>query len=82
MMLHLRRDLVGDFLRAMPVDYRNPFLPAQRAGSTKDFSSEGHVGDPTIATAEIGAALFEVFAADVVRLLERVLAWDGKSWNG
>ena len=23
-----------------------------------------------------------VFSADVVALLERVIAWDGKSWNG
>ena len=32
--------------------------------------------------AEKGEALFRVFAGDVVALLERVLAWDGKGWDG
>jgi creatinine amidohydrolase len=82
MMLHLRADLVGNFSCAIPVDYGNPFLPAQRAAITKDFSADGHVGNPATATAEIGAALFQAFAADVVALLERMLAWDGNSWNG
>lgn len=82
MVLHLRPDLVGDLSNLEPVDYGNPFLPAHRSWITRDFSNLGHVGDPRIATAEIGEALFKVFSADVVALLHRVLEWDGHSWNG
>ena len=32
-------------------------------------------------TAEKGEALFRVFTDDVVALLERVIAWDGKKWS-
>ena len=48
----------------------------------KDRSAPGHVGDPRGATAEKGEALFQAFAAGFTNLLERVIAWDGKSWNG
>jgi creatinine amidohydrolase len=40
------------------------------------------VGDPRPATAEKGETLFRVFADGVASLLERVIAWDGRSWNG
>ena len=30
----------------------------------------------------LGETLFRVFADDVVKLLERVIAWDGRSWSG
>jgi len=81
-MLHLRPDLVGDFSSLDPVDYGNPFLPANRASIMRDFTALGHVGDPRSATPAIGKALFEVFTSDVVALLQRVLDWDGHSWNG
>jgi len=42
----------------------------------------GHIGEPHLATAEKGEALFSRFAADVESMLQRVIAWDGKSWNG
>jgi creatinine amidohydrolase len=35
-----------------------------------------------LASAEKGEILFRVFSDDVVALLERVVKWDGKSWNG
>jgi creatinine amidohydrolase len=82
MILRLRPELVGDLLQVQPVAFGNAFAPAARGWITKDRSEPGHIGDPGRATAEKGEALFRVFAADVVRLLERVLAWDGRSWNG
>ena len=38
--------------------------------------------DPRHATAEKGEALFQVFADGAVAMLERVLKWDGQSWEG
>jgi creatinine amidohydrolase len=40
------------------------------------------VGDPRDASAEKGETLLGCFTEDVVRLLERVIGWDGSSWNG
>ncbi len=82
MMLRLAPQLVGDPSKVEPVAFGNPFEPASRGWVTKDRSTPGHIGDPRSATAEKGEALFRVFADDVVRLLERVLAWDGRSWGG
>ena len=31
--------------------------------------------------ARAGVSRIRVFAADVTRLLERVIAWDGKAWD-
>jgi creatinine amidohydrolase len=47
-----------------------------------DRSEPGHVGDPRSATAEKGEVLFQCFSEEVVKLLERVIAWDGVSWEG
>ncbi len=52
---------------------------ANISGSSAEF---GHTGDPRHATAEKGETIFRVFSNDVVKLLERVLKWDGKSWEG
>jgi creatinine amidohydrolase len=82
MMLRLRPELVGDLAQVPPVEFGNPFAPAVRGWVTKDRSVPGHIGDPRHATAEKGEVLFRVFSEDVVRLLERVIAWDGRSWNG
>jgi creatinine amidohydrolase len=82
MMLRLAPQLVGDPPQVEPVAFGNPFEPASRGWITKERSTPGHIGDPRSATAEKGEALFRVFADDVVRLLERVLAWDGRSWDG
>jgi hypothetical protein len=35
-----------------------------------------------LATAEKGEALLQIFTEDTVKLLERVIAWNGKDWNG
>ncbi len=82
MMLRLRPELVGDLTNVEPVAFGNAFAPASRGWITKDRSAPGHIGDPRRATAAKGEALFRVFSDDVVRLLERVLAWDGRSWDG
>lgn len=82
MILRLAPHLVGDLSKVEPVPFGNPFEPASRGWVTKDRSERGHIGDPRAATAGKGEALFRTFADDVVKLLERVLAWDGRSWSG
>jgi creatinine amidohydrolase len=81
MMLRLAPQLVRNHEQAPPVAFGRMFAPASRAWITKDRTEPGHIGDPRHATAEKGEALFRLFAADVVRFLERVVAWDGKEWD-
>ncbi|MEX2168365.1 MAG: creatininase family protein [Pirellulales bacterium] len=81
MMLRLSPDLVGDYRAAQPVDQDAPFAPAARGWITRERTTPGHIGSPHLATAEKGEHLFSLFSADVVAMLERVVRWDGKSWN-
>lgn len=82
MMLCVAPNTVGDYRAAVPVEPGNPFTPATRGWITRDRSAPGHIGWPNLATADKGEHLFRVFSADVIALLERVLKWDGHSWNG
>jgi creatinine amidohydrolase len=82
MMLRIAPHLVGDLSKVQPVPFGNPFEPASRAWITKDRTEPGHIGNPRGATAEKGELILRTFADDVVSLLARVLAWDGKSWDG
>ena len=82
MILHLAPHLVDDLSRIEPVAMAMPFSPAAQGWLTRERSAHGHIGDPRRATAEKGAALFRIFSQDVVNFLERVIAWDGRSWNG
>lgn len=82
MMLRLAPHLVGEHKSVPPVEFGTSFDPAGRGWITKEHSPAGHVGDPRKASAEKGEKLFKAFAADAVKFLERVLAWDGSSWNG
>lgn len=82
MMLRIVPNLVGDYRAAKPVEPGEPFTPASRGWITKDRSAPGHIGWPHLASAEKGEHLFNAFSADVVLLLERVVRWDGRSWNG
>lgn len=82
MMLRIRPELVGDLTKTESVPFGKAFEPAHRAWVTKDRTAPGHIGDPRHATADKGETLFQVFSADVERLLERMLAWDGQSWDG
>jgi creatinine amidohydrolase len=82
MMLRIRPDLVGDLSQVKAVPFGNPFEPASRGWIMPDRSTPGHVGDPTEATAEKGEALFQSFTASAKTMLQRVLDWDGRSWEG
>ncbi|HUY88625.1 MAG TPA: creatininase family protein [Pirellulales bacterium] len=82
MVLRIAPHLVGDLSKVEPVEFGSAFEPASRGWITKDRTEPGHIGDPRFATAEKGETLFRVFSDDVVRLLERVVAWDGRGWNG
>ena len=81
MMLRLDPAKVGSFGSLDPVDATPPFHPAHRGWVTRERTSTGHIGHPAAASQEKGEVLFEVFSADVVRLLERVRRWDGVSWS-
>ena len=83
MMLRLAPHLVvGNVKKLKPVPFGNAFEPASRGWITKERTVPGHIGEPQLATAEKGEALFRIFAEDVAAMLDRMLAWDGKSWNG
>lgn len=82
MILRLRPDLVRPWQELAPVSPGNAFGPAHRAWVTQDRTAPGHIGSPHLASAEKGEALFRIFAGDAIRLIERVIAWDGESWNG
>jgi creatinine amidohydrolase len=82
MVLRIRPELVGDLGSTTDVPFGNPFEPASRGWIMDDRSEPGHVGDPRSATAQKGEVLFQSFTEAAVKLIERVLAWDGKSWEG
>ncbi len=82
MMLRIAPALTGDFAAAAPVEFGAPFLPAARGWITRERTQSGHIGSPHLASAEKGEALLTRFAADAVAFLRRVIAWDGRSWNG
>ena len=81
MMLRIRPELVGDYRGAIDVPWGRAFAPASRAWITKDRTVPGHIGYPQHASAEKGEILYRAFTADVVALLERVIAWDGAEWD-
>ncbi len=82
MILRLAPHLVGDYRAAPPIEPGNAFLPAARGWITPDRSVPGHIGWPHLASAEKGEHLFRAFATDAVSMLERVICWDGHSWEG
>jgi creatinine amidohydrolase len=81
MVLRLDPTLVGDLSKVEPVAFGNPFEPALRGWIMNERSETGHVGDPRFATAEKGEVLFSNFTDSAVQLLDRVIAWDGVSWD-
>jgi creatinine amidohydrolase len=62
--------------------FGEPFTPAARGWIMKDRSVPGHIGQPHLASAEKGETLFRLFSDDLIAFLERVIRWDGKSWDG
>lgn len=82
MMLRIRPDLViGNVEKLETIPFGSGPAPAYRAWITKDRSEIGHIGSPQFATAEKGETCFDVFSKDVVGLMERIIAWDGKTWD-
>lgn len=82
MVLRLTPDLVKDHRNVPPQDFGKAFEPASRGWIMPDRSEHGHVGDPREASAEKGEALFEAFTRGSVSIIERMINWDGKSWDG
>jgi len=82
MILRLHPELVKNHQHVESVDPGNPFLPAQRAWTIPDRTIAGHVGEPKVATAEKGEQLLQLFSEGFVQLMQRVIRWDGKSWEG
>jgi creatinine amidohydrolase len=77
LMLHLRPDLVHMDLavRRVPEGLRDYSLigfgkPVSFGWLSEDFGPDGHVGDPTGATAEHGAAVFEAGVGQLVRVID------------
>jgi creatinine amidohydrolase len=80
MMLHAAPQLVTGELSQLPeVPLEASFAPGYRAWVMPERSERGHIGVPSAATAEKGAALLDFFAHGVADFLERVVNWDG-SW--
>jgi creatinine amidohydrolase len=82
MVMCLAPHLVKEPTGVPEVAFGNAFEPASRGWTMRDRSEPGHVGAPATATAEKGEALFECFTRDTVALLRRMIAWDGKGWEG
>ena len=82
MVLRLAPHLVKNHTGVPPQEFGNAFEPGSRAWTMRDRSEHGHIGDPREASAEKGEALFQTFSRGTVSLIERMIAWDGKSWNG
>jgi len=82
MVLRLAPHLVRDWKGVESVEPGAGFAPATRGWITKERTAHGHLGHPREASSEKGEALFRVFSDGLVALLERVIAWDGKGWNG
>ncbi|MFO0822259.1 MAG: creatininase family protein [Gemmataceae bacterium] len=73
--------VVGDHTKVPEVPHGKAFGPGYRAWVMPDRSEPGHIGNPAAATAEKGEALFAYFSAGVTSYLERVIAWDGTTWD-
>jgi creatinine amidohydrolase len=82
MILRLAPHLVRDWKNVESVESGTGFAPAARGWITKERTKHGHIGHPREASAEKGEALFCAFSDGLIALLERVIAWDGKGWNG
>jgi creatinine amidohydrolase len=82
MVLRLAPHLVKDHRQVTPQEPGNAFEPASRGWTMPDRSEHGHVGDPCEATADKGEALFQAFTRGIVEFIQRMIAWDGKSWEG
>ena len=86
MMLALRPDLVKEFRDLEPRKTGYSFEPAYRGWITQERAPDGgdapgHLGDPRHASESKGERLFKAFSKGLEQFLERVVRWDGKSWE-
>jgi creatinine amidohydrolase len=86
MMLAIRPDLVKAYRGLSPMGVGFSFEPAYRGWITQERAplgadAPGHLGDPRHADAAKGEFLFDAFAEGVTKFLDRVVWWDGKSWE-
>ena len=74
-------NLVGDLsqLEPVPAGCRSTRPPGW---ITKERSPPATSATPGGPPALKGQTLFGVFSQDLVAFLERVIAWDGRSWEG
>jgi creatinine amidohydrolase len=82
MVLRLAPQLVKGHATVPAQEFGHGFAPASRGWTMPDRSTAGHIGDPREASAEKGEALFQAFTRGAVSLVERMIAWNGRSWNG
>ena len=83
MVLHLSPQLVGELTQIEPVPQVASFEPAARGWITRERSPVGHTWRPASRHRREGPDAFpNLLLEDVVAFLERVIAWDGRSWNG
>jgi creatinine amidohydrolase len=82
MILRIAPHLVGNYRETVTVEPGRPFAPASRAWITKDRTLPGHIGSPQWATAEKGERLFTAFSNGSLDLLQKMIQWDGSSWEG
>lgn len=82
MVLRLAPHLVKGHAHVESQPFGHGFEPASRGWIMPDRSIEGHIGNPREATAEKGEALFQTFTQGAVKLIKRMMAWDGVSWDG
>jgi len=82
MILRIMPHLVGDYQNAPVIEPGNPFSPATRGWITNDRSKIGHIGWPHLASADKGEILLSTFSNDVQQMVQRIIQWDGKSWEG
>lgn len=82
MVLRIAPHLVKEYRGVPAQEFGNAFEPAARGWTMRDRTEHGHIGEPAAATAEKGEALLQTFTQGAVLMIERMMAWDGKSWNG
>jgi creatinine amidohydrolase len=83
MILRIAPQLVSEYRNLRTEEFGDAFEPAHRAWVTQDRSILlGHIGSPQLASAEKGERLFQIFTNDVISMVERVIKWNGHSWNG
>jgi creatinine amidohydrolase len=82
MMMVIEPMFVREISKLKTVEFGNAFEPAARGWITKDRTKPGHIGSPQLASPAKGEALLAAFSDSVIQFVERVIRWDGKSWNG